>query len=84
MSSPDLLAEGFAKLLYDFHEETAPGSSRAPQVQSGSWQGLSANERAWLVAAVRSRLLELAFPRHDSPTDHDRYFARPGEAEWGC
>ena len=36
-----------------------------------------------MVAAARLTLLELALTSQEDP-DQRKYFAKPGEADWGC
>jgi len=46
-----------------------------------SWEGAPQNERKLMVAAARLALLELAATSRESKR---QYFAKPGEADWGC
>ena len=48
-----------------------------------SWDRTPQNERKRMVAAARLALLELATtPAQPRPVR--KYYAKPGEAEWGC
>ena len=78
--SPEELARLFhhyeGTLFEDFH-----GSRK--EDASLPWEQLPQNERELMVAAARLTLLELGAPAEKEPVDR-RYFAKPGEANWGC
>ena len=59
---------------FDFH----PGQGAAP-----SWEQTPPNERKLRIAAARLALLELAATTEQDAPSHE-YYAKPGEAEWGC
>ena len=50
---------------------------------SETWDQIPAQEKSRLVAAARLALLELSAIAHEQE-DSRRYFAKPGNAEWGC
>ncbi len=50
---------------------------------SETWDHVPTREKCRLVAAARLALLELATTAHEHE-DSRRYFAKPGDAEWGC
>ncbi len=50
---------------------------------SESWQDVPQPERSRMVAAIRLALLEMD-TSPEPKDDSRRYFAKPGEAEWGC
>ena len=71
----------FEKLFVHYQEalKVAPqGTMAAP-----SWQDAPAAEQERMVAAARLALIELESAAHPNE-DRRRYFAKPGEAEWGC
>ena len=84
MSIQDIPAEQLAKLFHHYREALA----RDFNCQSGeeavtSWDKTPQQERKLMVAAARLALLELSatsVPDHPSR----KYFAKPGEADWGC
>jgi len=51
--------------------------------ERGSWKDTAAPEKNRLVAAARLTLFELDSAKNKSAKSR-RYFAEPGEAEWGC
>ena len=80
----DVSAEELAKLFHHYrtalaHDFDCPGGEGA----TFSWDHTPQQERKLMVAAARLALLELATaPAQSVPSR--RYFATPGEAEWGC
>jgi GH18 family chitinase len=83
-SIEDVSAEQLAKLLHHYrgalaHDFAAQGSEEA----ASSWDRAPQNERKLMVAAARLALLELA-TAPAQPDSGRKYFAKPGEADWGC
>lgn len=75
----DLRPEHLAEVFHHYHQtltDDFEGDTAAP---AESWDDLPQPERDRLIAAARLTLLEL-----DSRTTRRKYFAKPGEAEWGC
>jgi hypothetical protein len=82
MSTIQDVAEQLAKLLHHYREALAHnGECQGSEQEASSWDRAPQNERKLMVAAARLALLELtttpAPPRR-------KYYATPGEAEWGC
>jgi hypothetical protein len=80
----DVSAEQLAKLFHHYREALAHdfGSPRSEQEPS-PWDRTPQQERKLMVAAARLALLELA--SEPAPAEPARqYFAKPGEADWGC
>lgn len=84
MSVQEAIAEQFAKVFYQYHEALAADFDCPGGASSESWEGVPLNERHRLVAAVRLTLLDVGSAIPDPRGDRERYFAKPGEAEWGC
>jgi hypothetical protein len=82
----DVSAEQLAKLFHHYREALAEdfhANGKGSEEASSSWDQTSHQERKLMVAAARLALLELAAT--SSPEDPSRkYFAKPGEADWGC
>jgi hypothetical protein len=79
----DVSAEQLAKLFHHYREALAHnGDCEVAEEESSSWDRASQNERKLMVAAARLALLELAM----TPAEPQgrKYFAKPGEADWGC
>ena len=83
MSIPEVVPEQLARLFHHYHHALAPDFDYTAQPDSESWDRVSSEEKGRLVAAVRLALLELAATARERE-DSRRYFAKPGQAEWGC
>lgn len=81
-SIQEVSAEHLAKLFHHYREALSQ-DFHAHEETTASWDQASHQERKLMVAAARLALLELAAT--SSPEDPSRkYFAKPGEADWGC
>jgi len=79
MSTQEVFVQQFARLFHHYQEALSPEAEQ----KSESWTSAPGHERHRLVAAARLAVLELeANARMED--DSRRYFAKPGEAEWGC
>jgi hypothetical protein len=83
MSIQEVSAEQLAELFHHYHQALAPDFGCANKRDAEPWEQMPQLERSRLVAAARLALLELASEAR-KPEDSRRYFAKPGEAEWGC
>jgi hypothetical protein len=79
MSTQELFVQQFARLFRHYGEALAPEQEQ----NSASWNAIPAAERDRLVAAARLAILELETNSRIQDASR-RYFATPGEAEWGC
>ncbi len=80
----DVAPERLAELFHHYLHALLPdleGKAAAPK--RGDWTAVPAKEKSRLVAAARLALLELESGTSEQGESR-RYFARPGEAEWGC
>ena len=89
MSIQELSAEEVAKLFHHYQEALAPDFDCDSQPAANSaWDAVPENERKLLVAAARLTLLDLAAKPGTGRAVEDlslrQYFAKPGEADWGC
>jgi hypothetical protein len=83
MSIHEVAPEQLAQLFHHYHHALAPDFRCGERVSSETWDQVPAQEKNRLVAAARLALLELsAIAREEE--DSRRYFAKPGNAEWGC
>jgi hypothetical protein len=83
MSIQEVTAEQLAELFHHYQEALEQHSSHNKLENSESWNGLPPRERNRMIEAARLTLMEIdsiAKEEHDSR----KYFAKPGEAEWGC
>lgn len=80
----DVNAEQFANLLCNYRQALSEECSGIKESRIDQSSNLpSQNERQLMVAAVRLALLELAAPSFREEARR-KYFATPGEADWGC
>jgi hypothetical protein len=84
MSISDVSAEQLAKLFYRYYAALAPDFNAAGKPSVAAWPDMPAQERSHVTAAVRLALLDLGSTARHEPGDRNRYFPRPGEAEWGA
>ena len=78
----DVNAEQLARLFHHYREALAEDYDSAGQT-SNSWVRTPQSERKLMVAAARLALLELS-TAPEPPSSQRKYYAQPGEAEWGC
>jgi hypothetical protein len=83
MSIQEISAEQLAELFHHYHQALAPDFGCAEKTGSEAWEEVPQKEKSRLIAAARLALLELGEAARDQE-NHRRYFAPPGEAEWGC
>jgi len=83
MSIQEVSPEQLAELLHHYHQAIGPDFGCASNRNAEAWEQIPQQERSRLVAATRLALLELASTASELE-DSRRYFAKPGEAEWGC
>lgn len=83
MSIQEVPAEQLAELFHHYHQALAPDFGRANESAPESWDQVSQPEKNRLVAATRLAILEVASTAVEAE-DRRRYFAKPGQAEWGC
>jgi hypothetical protein len=83
MSIQEVSAEQLAQLLHHYQQTIGPDFGCASKLNAEAWERLPQDEKNRLVGATRLALLELAATVTERE-DTRRYFAKPGEAEWGC
>ena len=83
MSIQEVPAEQLAELFHHYHQALEPEFGCPSKPDAETWEQIPHQERSRRVAAARLALLELASTARERE-DSRRYFARPGEAEWGC
>jgi hypothetical protein len=77
-------AEDLAKLFHHYKEALAHDfHSHASKEADFSWEEAPQNERKLMIAAARLTLLELVAAAELEQANR-QYFAKPGEADWGC
>ena len=83
MSIQEVSAEQLAELFHHYHQALAPDFGSHVHSTQNSWQDIPQQDRSRMVAAARLALLELGSIDRERENSK-RYFAKPGEAEWGC
>jgi hypothetical protein len=84
VSTQELSPELFAKAFFHYHEALGPDFGCSSEPHPNSWDEVSKQERARMVAAARLALLDIRSELNPEEDDRSRYFAKPGTAEWGC
>jgi hypothetical protein len=80
----NVCAEDLAKLFHHYHEALAHDvHGHATRQADVSWEEAPQKERKLMIAAARLTLLELAATSGEEQSNR-QYFAKPGEADWGC
>ncbi|MGB9236148.1 MAG: hypothetical protein WCC04_17210 [Terriglobales bacterium] len=83
MSIQEVSAERFAQLFHQYQQALANDFSGSSSVQTkDAWADVAPSEKNLMIAAARLALLEVELL--PSERQSRRYFAKPGEAEWGC
>jgi hypothetical protein len=83
MSIQEVSAERFAELFHQYQHALAKNaSSTAGSRLDEEWADMPPGEKNLMIAAARLALLEVELL--PSERESRRYFAKPGEAEWGC
>jgi hypothetical protein len=84
-SIQNVSAEELAKLFHHYQDALAHDfdCQAGDEAISSSWDQTPQNERKLMVAAARLALLELDVTS-EQEINNRRYFAKPGEADWGC
>ena len=83
MSIQEVSAERFAQLFHHYHQALADESGNTAHARTcDAWADVPPPEKSRMVAAARLVLLEVELI--PSERQSRRYFAKPGEAEWGC
>jgi hypothetical protein len=83
MSMQEVSAERFAQLFHYYSHALADDSGSPANLHTeDAWENVPPSEKSKLIAAAGLALLEVELvPSERQPR---RYFAKPGEAEWGC
>ena len=83
MSTEEVFVQQFAKLFVHYREALTLRQDSMTGLQTEEWNEIPSMERDRMVAAARLALMEIE-GADSSEADRHRYFAKPGEAEWGC
>jgi hypothetical protein len=82
----DVSAEQLAKAFHHYREALMHnGCCQESEEESSYWERAPQDQRKLMVAAARLTLLELATATPPAePSTGRKYYAKPGEADWGC
>jgi hypothetical protein len=83
MSIEEVSAEQLAELFHHYDQALRADHNHMSKPDAEAWKQMPHQERSRLVAVARLALLELT-SSVGKLEDAKRYFAKPGEAEWGC
>jgi hypothetical protein len=83
MSTQEVFVQQFARLFHHYQEALSSDTERQVESHLVSWNSVPADQRNRMVAAARLAILELETTAR-METDSRKYYAKPGEAEWGC
>lgn len=78
----EIAPERLAELFHHYHQALMPESDKDSESRA-TWSAVPQREKGRMVAAARLALLELGSMASE-PVRSRKYFAKPGEAEWGC
>jgi hypothetical protein len=84
MSIQEVAPEQLAQLFHHYHQALTADSTGSSDAHPESWEQVPQQEKKRLVSAARLTLLELSAAPTAKEEGSRRYFAKPGEAEWGC
>jgi len=83
-SIQDIPAEELARLFHHYQEALAHDfDCQSREKAASSWDRTPSKERNLMVTAARLALQELAVTSEQANPGR-KYFAKPGEADWGC
>jgi hypothetical protein len=85
MSTQEVFVQQFER-LFDHYQQALTRDTVAPRgALPVEWNSVPVDERDRMVAAARLAIMEMemeANAQHDDT--HRKYYAKPGDAEWGC
>jgi hypothetical protein len=83
MSSHEVFVEQFERLFHHYEEALGNSPESPAASQSQSRKTVASDDRNRMVAAARLAILEMETNARMEESSR-KYFAKPGEAEWGC
>ena len=83
MSIQEVSSEQLAQIFHHYTQALAPDFACMSDNSHGSWNEIPLQERSRMVAAARLALMDLEATASQKANSRE-YFAKPGEAEWGC
>ena len=83
MSTQEVFVQQFARLFHHYQEALSPVSENTSKLDSESWRTITPDERDRMMAAARLAITEMETTAR-LENDSRKYYAKPGNAEWGC
>jgi hypothetical protein len=83
MPLQEVTAERFAQLFHEYQQALASDDNKFSTNRTrAAWDDMPSSEKDLMVAAAHLALLDVELLSGENETR--KYFAKPGEAEWGC
>ena len=82
MSTEEVFVQQFAKLFVHYRDALTQDQVMPSERPIHEWSEIPGVEREQMLAAARLALVEIESCAMED--DSRRYYAKPGEAEWGC
>lgn len=83
MSAPEMSVELLRKLFHQYREALAAAAQSDLDSGRTSWRAAALEQLNRMEDEARLTLRELGYESR-TEVDARRYYAKPGEAEWGC
>jgi hypothetical protein len=83
MSIEEVSPEQLAELFHRYHQALGADLGCKEKSTLESWTEVSQTEKKRMIAAARLAILDMASTAMERENSR-RYFAQPGQAEWGC
>ena len=83
MSTQEVFVQHFARLFDHYQHALNSDNPESTNAQPRAWSALPADERNRMVAAARLAIMEMETNAR-LEDESRKYYAKPGEAEWGC
>ena len=83
MSAEKVFVQQFARVFQHYQAALSPEVEGTNETLPAAWSSLPPEERSRMLEAARLAILELE-TNDGLREDSRKYFAKPGEAEWGC
>ena len=83
MSSHEVFVAQFERLFHHYEAALCHTSPEKSESQTHGGNPVAADDRSRMVAAARLAILEIE-TNSQMEENSRKYFAKPGEAEWGC
>lgn len=83
MSTQEVFVQQFARLFHHYQEALSPEPEKTAGQNYDPWHNVPTDERDRMMAAARLAIMEMETASRLEDGSR-KYYAKPGEAEWGC